>query len=91
MAAKMQKRLKDAYRFWGFRPEEFVQGIFGDPKARIVVLVRRSKKLSAACADRFTAAGMTAGSGGSAIFPAGRCGFFWNSKCGVFSAVAVGM
>jgi hypothetical protein len=91
MAAKKRKRLKDAYRFDGFRPEEFVHGIFGDSHARIVVLIRRSKKLSAACAERFAPAGTTAGGGGSAIFPAARCGFFSSSKYGGFSAVAVGM
>ena len=37
-----QKRLLDAYRFAGFRALESVRGILGDPKARIVTLVRRS-------------------------------------------------
>jgi hypothetical protein len=91
MAAKKRKRLKDAYRFGGFRPEEFVQGIFGDPKARIVVLVRRSKKLFAGCAERFAPAGTITGGGWFAICPAGLCGFFWSSRCGGFSAAAAGM
>ena len=39
-----QRRLQDAYRFAGLRPLATVRGVFGDPKARIVVLVRRRKK-----------------------------------------------
>ena len=38
------RRLDDAYRFTGFRPEATVRGIFGDPKARILLLLRRGKK-----------------------------------------------
>lgn len=40
-ASKKRKRLLDAYRFAGFRPLEQVPGIFGDPKARVITLVRR--------------------------------------------------
>ena len=43
---RKQRRLEDAYRFIGFRPEPRVRGIFGDPKARIVRLLRRRKKRS---------------------------------------------
>jgi|HubBroStandDraft_2_1064218.scaffolds.fasta_scaffold562996_1 transposase len=42
-----QRRLWDAYRFPGFRPEPSVRGFFGDPQARILTLRRRSKKRSA--------------------------------------------
>src|SRR5271157_3354335 len=37
------RRLDDAFRFPGFRPEATVRGIFGDPKARILRLLRRGK------------------------------------------------
>src|SRR6516164_6196271 len=37
------RRLDDAFRFPGFRPEATVRGIFGDPKARILRLLRREK------------------------------------------------
>jgi hypothetical protein len=43
VTATKQRRLRDAYRFAGFRPIEQVRGVFGDPHARIVALVRRSK------------------------------------------------
>ena len=42
------RRLWDTYRFPGFRPGTTVQGIFGDPKARVVYLHRRGKKTSCA-------------------------------------------
>jgi hypothetical protein len=42
------RRLWDTYRFPGFRPRSTVQGIFGDPKARVVYLERRGEKRFAA-------------------------------------------
>ena len=42
-----RKRLLDAYQFPFFRPLEKIRGLFGDSKARIITLVRRSKKQSA--------------------------------------------
>jgi len=43
----MPKKLKlqDAYRFPGFRPASTLNGVFGDQKARVVILSRRSKKM----------------------------------------------
>ncbi|MHB1943994.1 MAG: hypothetical protein ACYCPE_01950 [Metallibacterium sp.] len=41
-----KKRLIDAYRLTGFRPLEGIRGVFGDPHARVVTLMRRSKKWS---------------------------------------------
>jgi hypothetical protein len=43
-AAKRSRRLWDTYVFPGFRPEQTVRGIFGDPEARVITLKRRSKK-----------------------------------------------
>ena len=42
-SAKRARRLWDAYVFPGFRPHPTVRGIFGDPQARMITLVRRSK------------------------------------------------
>src|SRR5437868_4641682 len=42
-SAKRPRRLQDAYAFPGFRPHRIVHGVFGDPKARVIVLVRRSR------------------------------------------------
>ena len=38
------KQLRDSYRFAGFYPASTVTGVFGDPKARVIPLTRRSKK-----------------------------------------------
>ena len=39
-----RRRLLDAYRFPGFTPRDDIHGIFGDPLARVIPLVRHSKK-----------------------------------------------
>ena len=59
-ASRTRKRLLDTYRFPGFRPEEVVKGVFGDPKARVITLVRRSKKRRAASVAWRIEAGTTA-------------------------------
>jgi hypothetical protein len=46
--SKRRRRLWDTYSFPGFRPAQTVRGIFGDPKARVIALNRRSKKRVAA-------------------------------------------
>jgi hypothetical protein len=38
------RRLADAYTFHGFRPLARIVGMFGDPRARVVTLVRRGEK-----------------------------------------------
>ena len=43
-STKRPRRVLDAYRFPGFRPQATVKGVFGDPVACIVTLVRRGKK-----------------------------------------------
>lgn len=48
-SAKRRRRLLDAYRFPGFRPQATVQGMFGDPEARVVTLVRRGKTVCGCC------------------------------------------
>ena len=39
--SKRQRRLWDTYTFPGFRPQPTVRGVFGDPKARLIMLARR--------------------------------------------------
>jgi hypothetical protein len=43
-----RRRLADAYTFSGFRPLQRVQGLFGDPGARLVTLRSAGKQISAA-------------------------------------------
>jgi len=89
-SAKRQRRLWDAYAFPGFRPQSTVRGVFGDPKARVITLVRRSKKRSAAVADGRTGGGTTGGCGARAISPAAMRASTSNSRCGASSARAAG-
>jgi len=63
------KRILDAYRFPFFRPREKLRGIFGDSKARVITLVRRSKKQSATPADERTLSGTTRSCGEFATSP----------------------
>ena len=79
------KRLLDAYRFAGFRPLELVRGVFGDSSARVITLVRRSKKRSARCVVEHTRAGTTTRHGASAICLAATRGSIWSSRCAGFS------
>ena len=58
-ASSKPKRLADAYRFLGFQPRARLRGVFGDRKARVITLVRRSKKRSVALAGQHVTAGMT--------------------------------
>jgi len=78
--SRNRKRLSDAYRFEGFRPLEEVRGVFGDPMARVITLVRRSKKRFARNAVSHTRAGTTARLAGYAICPAATRGFIWISR-----------
>jgi hypothetical protein len=80
-----RKRLLDAYRFAGFRPLELVRGIFGDSSARVITLVRRSKKRSARSVGGRTRAGTTARLGAYAICPAATRGSIWSSRFAVFA------
>lgn len=59
MVRPKKRRLSDAYIFEGFVPNSgCVRGIFGRPKARVLPLKRRSKKLSAALAALYITVGM---------------------------------
>ena len=58
-SSKRKRRLWDAYAFPMFRPQPTVRGVFGDPKARVITLNRRTKKQSAAPVVGHTRAGTT--------------------------------
>ena len=75
-----RKRLLDAYRFIGFRPLEQLEGVFGDSKARVITLVRRSKKLPVAPVVECTRVGTTARFGRCAIFPVAASESTWRSR-----------
>jgi len=46
------RQLRDVYRFPGFEPLSSLHGVFGDPYAVVVTLLRRRKKRSAEPAAR---------------------------------------
>ena len=79
--ARRCRRLWDAYCFPGFRPEPTVRGIFGDPKARVIGLNRRSKKPFVVVAVAVRRAGTIIRFAGCAICRAATRGFSWNWRC----------
>ena len=87
--SRKSKRLLDAYRFPFFRPLEKVRGIFGDSKARIITLVRRSKKQSATPAVERIPFGTTRSCGGFATSPVATHASIWSSRSdGCFAGTA---
>jgi len=76
-----RRRLADAYTFPGFRPLQRIQGLFGDPGARLVTLVRRGKKRSAVPAVRRIAVGTTDGAGEFGICRAPITAFTSTWRC----------
>ncbi len=81
MAHRPRKRsLYDAYRFPGFTPARELKGVFGDPKARVIRLNRRSKKQSAVLVVQSTVAGTTKRPGKRATFLAETTAFTWSSR-----------
>jgi len=71
------KRLWDAYHFPGFSPEHTLSGIFGDPRARVIVLIRRGKKLFVAPVASSIIPSTTGRPAGFAICPVQTCAFIW--------------
>jgi hypothetical protein len=82
------RRLWDAYAFGGFRVQPTVRGVFGDPKARIVSLGRRSKKRCAATAQECSVVGTTEEFVRFGICRAGIRGCIWSSRFGDWIAEA---
>ena len=85
-----QRRLQDAYRFDGVRPLATVRGLFGDPRARIVALVRRRKKQHAAPVDGASAVSTTADTGWYETCRAAIGASTWTWKSAASRAGAVG-
>ena len=84
-----QRRLTDVYSFAGVRPLATVRGVFGKPQIRVITLVRRSKKRSAAAAVLFTEAGTIGGCGMCAISLVASGTSFWSWRFGAWRAGAV--
>jgi len=75
------RRLLDEYQFPGFRPRATIKGIFGDPKARVIQLERRQKKLNAGVVELFVKVFTIARFAGSKIYHVGKQEFIWMWRC----------
>ncbi len=83
---RKKRALRDEYQFPGFSPKAAIQGIFGDPKARVVTLVRRQKKRPVVPAEQFTEI-FTIGKGEAfGIYLAEMHGFIWMWRSAVSTA-----
>ena len=82
---KRRKQLLDGYRFDGFTPVQ-VKGVFGDPKALVIELTRRSKKRAAAFVAKSTRVGTTRNASRCVIYRAviGAC--IWRLMFAGFTA-----
>ena len=79
------KTLLDAYRFAGVRPKARLRGVFGDPKARIITLTRRSKKRCVVVVAEPIVAFTIAPRGRYGISPLATCASTWGSRCAGWS------
>lgn len=84
-----KRRLLDEYQFPGFRPMSKIQGIFGDPKARIIRLKRSQKKRHVDAAAPYIAVITTRQCDRYGICPVGTPGSTWKWKSDGFSASGV--
>ena len=76
--------------FPGFRAQPTVRGIFGEPKARVITLVRRSKKRFVVRVVERNRVGTTAACVRCATCPVAPCTSTWRWRCGACSAGVVG-
>ena len=86
-----EEALLDAYRFPGFRPLAEAKGMFGDPLARVVTQVPRSKKHVAVPAATIRWAGTTGTGTRCAISRADRSASSWSSRSGASTAAAAAL
>ena len=84
-----KKRLADSYRFAGFVPDTIVRGVFGDPKAVVITLKRREKKLAARCVNEPGRPSTTGKFTGPGIYPQVTGACIWSLNSGASSAGGV--
>ena len=71
------KRLWDPYCFPGFSPEHTLSGIFGDPRAQVIGLIRRGKKQFVAPVAASIVPTTTGKPAEFATCPVAICAFIW--------------
>lgn len=84
-----KRRLQDEYQFPGFRPMSKTQGIFGDPKARVLILKRIQKKRFADAVVQLIADTTTRKCSKHGICRAGMPAYIWKRRSGESSARSV--
>lgn len=85
-----KRRLLDEYQFAGFRAQSRIQGIFGDPKARVIRLNRTEKKQPAGTAAPCIAVITTRQYDRYETCPVGMPGSTWKWTSDGFGARGVG-
>jgi hypothetical protein len=75
-----KRRLLDEYQFPGSRLRSKIQGIFGDPKARVIRLKRTQKKQHAVAAGQCIAVITTRQYDRDETCPVGMPGSIWKWK-----------
>lgn len=84
---KTKTSFSQLYSFPGFRARpRFKRGVFQDPKARVVELVRRQKKRSVRVAGNLHEAFTIIGSIGSAIWMPAAIESIWTLSTGAWTA-----
>lgn len=86
---KRIRTLSALFSFPGFRARSRLQGIFGDPRARLVTLVQRKKRACARAVGGGTAPSTTARCAGCGIAMLRAGAFIWHSSNGGWLARAV--
>ncbi len=83
------KQLSYLYRFPGFYPQGKISGIFGDPRALVILLKRRGKKQSVELVVQSIVLSTTERLEGFEIFPVGICVSTWTWRFAVSFAAGV--
>lgn len=87
---RKKRRLRDEYRFPGFRPRAEIKGIFGDQKARVIRLARVQKKQYAESVGASTEATTTRKYAGYETCPVGMYESIWRWRFDVFFVGSAG-
>jgi len=87
---RKKRRLLDEYRFPGFRPKAEINGIFGDPRARLIRLTRGQKKQFAGSVEAPRKVSTTRKYAGYETCPAGMHESTWQWRFDEYFAESAG-
>lgn len=79
----------DEYQYPGFRPRSKIKGMFGDPKAVVITLVRRQKKRCVGVAEQYTTVFMITRLSRFVTYLVETLGSIWRWRCGGWTAGCV--